>query len=145
METIVEIKTDLFMITFLIGGDKPGMPVFRANFSVYIPGEALTGVGNIIQSSIPPTNIPTNLDGQFTYMSVMPNCYHIVITAIGKAIIKWPHGEGIGQAIPTNVDLKMVISEDWKTGTANYKYMNNAGKWSEVSNAPVKALISEIN
>ncbi len=133
------------MITFLIGSNKPGSPVFKAYFSVYVPAETLTGIGNIVQSSNQPHNIPTNLEGQFTYRSVTPNSYQILITATGKPIVKWPNEGGIDTLASTNVDLEMVISNDWKTGTANYKYMNCAGKWSEITNAPVKAIMNEFN
>jgi hypothetical protein len=58
-------------------------------------------------------------------------------------MIKWPQGAGIGPVIPPNVDLRMVVTEDWKSGTANYKYCDDQGNWHEITNAPVKLVPCE--
>jgi hypothetical protein len=121
----------------------PGAPVLKVNFSVYTPGETVSGIGHITQATNPPLDIASNLNGQYTYMCVMPHNCHILITATGYPIIKWPQGAGIGPVIPINLDLRMVVSEDWKTGTANYKYLDSTGKWNEITNAPVKVITSE--
>jgi hypothetical protein len=68
----------------------------------------------------------------------MPESCHILVTTTGYPTIKWPQGGGIGPVIPPNVELRMVLSEDWKSGTANYKYQDSSGIWHEVSDAPVK-------
>lgn len=73
-------------------------------------------------------------------MCVMPNTCHILVTATGYPIIHWPHGGGVGPVIPANVDLRMVLSDDWKSGTANYKYLDKSGTWQEVNDAPVKVV-----
>lgn len=133
----VVTNVGLFIASFQIGGDKPGAPSFRINMCVYTPGETISGIGHITQAVNPPLDIPTNLQGQFTYMSVMPNNCHILVTATGTPIVKWPQGGGIGPVLPINVDLRMVLTEDWKTGKANYKYQDSKGNWQEVTNAPV--------
>jgi hypothetical protein len=138
MDQKVETMTGLFIASYEIGGEMPGSPLFKVNFSVYTPGETVHGIGHITQTTNPPLDIATNLSGQYTYMCVMPKSCHILVTATGHPIIKWPQGGGIGPVIPPNVELRMVLNEDWKSGTANYKYMDSKGMWHEVTNAPVK-------
>jgi hypothetical protein len=138
MDTKVEAMTGLFIVSYEIGGNMPGAPLFKVNFSVFTPGETVNGIGHITQATNPPLDIATNLSGQYTYMCVMPERCHILVTATGHPIIKWPQGGGIGPVIPPNVELRMVLSEDWKSGTANYKYQDSSGKWDEVTNVPVK-------
>jgi hypothetical protein len=53
-------------------------------------------------------------------------------------MIKWPQGGGIGPVIPPNAELRMVLSEDWRSGTANYKYQDSNGNWHQIADAPVK-------
>lgn len=137
MGNSVATNVGLFIASFQVGGDKPGAPSFRINMSVYTPGETISGIGHITQAVNPPLDIPTNIQGQFTYMCVMPNNYHILVTATGYPIIKWPQGGGVGPVLQPNVELRMVLTEDWKTGTANYKYQDNKGNWQEITNAPV--------
>lgn len=127
-------KTGLFLVSYDIGGDKPGAPLFKINFSIYTPGEIVSGIGHITQAINPPLDIGTTLSGQYTYMCVMPKNCHILITATGHQIIKGP------PVIPTNVELRMIVTEDWKSGTANYKYFDKEGNWHEITNAPVKSV-----
>ena len=138
MEKKSETKKGLFLVSYDIGGDMPGAPLFKINFSVYTPGETVSGIGQITQATNPPLDIGTNLCGQYTYMCVMPDTCHILITATGYPIIKWPQGGGIGPVIPPNAELRMVVTEDWKSGYANYKYIDSEGNWREITNAPVK-------
>ena len=131
-------KMGLFIVSYEIGGNMPGAPLFKVNFSVYTPGETVSGSGHITQTTNPPLDIGTNLYGQYTYMCVMPKSCHILITATGYPMIKWNPSWGIGPVIPSNTELKMVLTEDWKSGTANYKYMDSKGNWHEIKDAPVK-------
>ncbi len=132
--------TGLFNINYQVGGDKPGAPLFRLNLGVYTPAETLSGVGHITQAVSPPLDMGTSVQGNYTYMCVMPDNCHILITATGYPIIKWPKHGGVGPVIPPNCDLRMVVTDDWKTGTANYKYFDPEGNWHEVTNAPVKII-----
>lgn len=140
MNKQVEAMTGLFIVSYEIGGNMPGAPLFNVNFSVYTPGETVSGIGHITQSINPPLDIATNLSGQYTYMCVMPDSCHILINTLGYPIIKWPQGGGIGPVIMPNVELRMVVGEDWKGGTANYKYQDGNGNWHEVTNAPVRMI-----
>lgn len=131
-------KTGLFIVSYDIGGELPGAPLFKVNLSVFTPAETVSGIGHITQAVNPPLNIGTKLEGHYTYMCVMPQTCHILVTATGSMIVKWPQGGGIGPVIPCNVELRMLLAEDWVSGTANYKYLDNQGQWREVTNAQVK-------
>ncbi len=135
-----ESPTGLFIVSYEIGGNMPGAPLFKVNFSVYTPAKRVTGLGHITQAINPPLDIGTNLQGQYTYMCVMPDTCHILITATGYPIIKWPQHGGVGPVIPPNSDLRMVVGDDWKSGTANYHYLDSKGGWHEITDAPVKMI-----
>ena len=133
-----ETKCGLFIVSYEIGGHIPGAPLFKINFSVYTPEKTVAGIGQITQATNPPVDIGTNLHGQYTYMCVMPKNCHILITATGYPTTNWPPYGGVGPVIPPNTELRIVVTEDWKSGTANYKYVDSKGAWHEITNAPVK-------
>ncbi len=138
METAEKTKTGLFIANFEIGENMPGALHLALNLSVFTPEETLSGIGHITQAVNPPVNIATKISGGYTYMCVMPKNCHILVTATGYPIIKWPQGAGIGPVEQPNFELRMVLEENWKSGVANYKFMDGTGKWHEVNNAPVK-------
>jgi hypothetical protein len=133
-------KTGLFPICYEVGKAMPGAPLFSISLMVYTPGEKVSGFGEITQTTHPPLDIKTKLEGTFTYMTVMPRNVHILVVATGYPPIHWPASAGIGPVILPNVDLRMVLEEDWESGTANYKYMDAKGNWNEIKDAPVKAV-----
>ncbi|MCX7923147.1 MAG: DUF1842 domain-containing protein [Clostridia bacterium] len=144
MKAELEKATGLFIVGYEIGGDIPGAPLFKIHFSVYPPEEKVDGMGLITQATNPPLDVATNIHGHYTYMCIMPNVCHILVTATGYPIVKWPVGGGVGPIIQPNTELRMVLSEDWKSGTANYKYLDAQGQWHEITNAPVKLIKPEM-
>lgn len=131
-------QTGLFPVCYEIGGDKPGAPLFKVSLLVYTPGKSVSGYGVITQATSPPLKVETKLHGDFTYMTVMPRNVHILVVATGYPIIHWPPHGGIGPVILPNVNLRMVLTEDWKSGTANFQYLDANGKLVNIENAPVK-------
>lgn len=131
-------KVGLFVASYVIGTQQPGAPRFTVHLLVNAPTETVTGQGEITQAVNPPLNLQTRLQGSYTYMTVMPSNTHILVTATGYPIIDWPEHGGIGPVIPPNVDLRMVLTDDWRTGTANYRYMDAQGNWNSVNNVPVQ-------
>ncbi len=127
----------LFIATYEIGGNMPGAPLCKLHLTVNTPSESVHGVGKITQAINPPLDISTKVDGTFSYMCTMSNCT-ILVVATGYPIVKWPSSAGVGPVIPPNFDLRMVLEDDWKSGTANYKYMDADGNWHSIENAPVK-------
>lgn len=132
-------KTGLFIVCYEIGGSMPGAPQFKASLAVYTPGKTVTGIGHITQAVNPPLDEATSLHGTYTYMTVMPRNVHILVTAVGYPVVNWPPGAGIGPVLLPNAELRMVLSENWQTGTASFKYQLG-GNWQEVNDAPVRAV-----
>lgn len=134
-------QAGLFLVTYDIGTGMAGAPSFKVTMTVYTPEDTVSGGGNITQATNPPVNVNTQFSGQYTYMTVMPNQSKILVNATGYPVAHCPPQMGIGPVMMPNLQLQMVLSEDWQSGTANYKYCNDAsGNWTEVKNAPVKAI-----
>lgn len=127
----------LFPVAYKIGGNMPGAPLFMVHLTVNTPDRRVNGYGTITQTTNPPLSLNTKLDGDFTYMTVMPNDTHILMVLTGYPVINWPPHAGIGPVIMPNVELRMVLSDDWKSGVANYRYQDNNGNWHEINDAPV--------
>lgn len=128
----------LFIACYKIGGGKPGAPLFDLHLCVNTPDKSVSGMGQLTQAVSPPLNLKTQLTGDFTYMTVMPRNVHILVVATGYPSIAWPPGGGIGPVLQPNASIRMVLEEDWKSGTATYKYVDNKGTWRDVENAAVK-------
>lgn len=131
-------KTGLFIVSYEITTGLLGAPSFEVHLAVNTPQRVVTGQGRITNGSVhPPLEIDTRLNGDFTYMTVMPNETHILVVADGYPVIHWPSGGGIGPVIPPNTKLRMVLESDWSSGTANFSYVDANGQWQEVNNATV--------
>ncbi len=130
----------LFPVAYQIGGNMPGAPTFNVHLLVNTPNERITGYGTITQTTNPPLNIDTKLEGNYTYMTVMPNNSSILVVATGYPVINWPPNGGVGPVLMPNVELRMVLSDDWAGGTANYQYQGSDGQWQSITNAPVKKI-----
>jgi len=134
------MKTGLFPVCYEVGKGMPGAPMFKISLLVYTPAEKVNGFGEITQATSPPLDVKTKLEGSYTYMTVMPRNVHILVVLTGYPPVHWPVHGGIGPVIPPNVDLRMVLEENWQSGTANYKYLDAKGNWVEIKDAPVKAV-----
>lgn len=133
-----EQKTGFFLASYTITSGAMGAPTFNLNLGVYTPKETVHGVGQITQTTNPPLDVETKLDGSYTYMTVMPNNTHILVTATGYPIIQWPPHGGVGPVILPNIELRMVLDENWKSGTASYKYRDDQGNWHSIKDAKVQ-------
>ncbi len=135
----------LFLAQYQITTPGVGGPVFTLHLTVNTPNATVQGAGNITQTTNPPLNIGTRLNGSFTYMTVMPKNTHILITATGYPIIDFPPHAGIGPVLMPNSRLRMVLEADWKTGTAEYQYLTSNGEWKSIENAKVTSINSQNN
>ena len=131
-------KVGLFLACYQIATPRIGAPLFKLTLTVNTPEETVQGIGKITQTTNPPLDITTKLDGSFTYMTVMPDTTQILVIATGYPSIHLPPGGGLGPVILPNVELRMVLNKDWKSGTANYKYIDNQGKWHSINDAVVQ-------
>lgn len=131
-------KTGLFIATYNIGTGLDGAPNFHLGLAVNTVDKTVSGSGRITQAVNPPLDVRSNLNGTFTYMTVMPKQTHILVVATGTPAIQWPPGGGIGPVLLPNVHLRMVLDSEWKSGTAYYKYQDEDGEWHELNDVPVK-------
>ena len=136
--TTKKARMGLFVACYKIGGNRLGAPLFDLHLCVNAPAGTVTGSGRITQAVSPPLDLTANMSGDFSYMTVMPRNVHILVVATGYPAAPLLHAGGAGPAFPANVNLRMVLSEDWKVGVANFKYIDSKGAWHEVENAPVK-------
>lgn len=137
-------RTGLFIVSYEIGQPALGAPSFQLNLTVSTPNETVSGYGEITQPVSPPLDLKTQFQGQFTYMTVMPNNTHILVTGAGYPNIHWPPHGGVGPVMPPNLQLQMVLADNWQSGTANYKYLNNSGEWVSVKDAIVQAVQANV-
>lgn len=136
-------QTGLFVVSYRIGGDKPGATTFDVHLAVDTPHETVSGAGRISNGSIHPAlDVATTLEGDFTTMTVMPDRSSILVTLTGRPVISFPVGGGIGPVILPNADLRLVLDERWDTGTANYRYTADGTTWKSVTGAPVRRVDS---
>ena len=133
-----EKEVGLFPVCLEVGGNMPGAPLFTVNLLANAPAKTVSGYGEVTWTVSPPLDLKSDLKGDYTYMTVMPKNTHILIVLTGYPMIKWPAHGGVGPVLLPNVHARIVVTEDWKTGTAVYSFTDNNGKWHEVKNAPVK-------
>ena len=136
------MKTGLFIQSYQITTGLLGAPTFEIHLAVNTPQQNISGQGIVSNASIHPAmEIYTKLNGEFTYMTVMPNNTSILVNATGYPIVHFPPHGGIGPVILPNTKLTMVLESNWQTGTANYSYLDAQGNWNEIQNAKVTAIV----
>ena len=129
----------LFHACYLITTPGLGGPTFNLNLVANTPDNTVHGFGQISAPVSPPVNITTKFHGEYFAFRLF-NDTSILVLATGYPIIKWSPILGIGPVIPPNMELKMMLTGDWKSGTANYKYTDNSGNWREVKEAKVELI-----
>lgn len=127
----------LFPVSYEIkSSDGLGATKFTVHLVVNTPSRKVNGQGVVSNGSIHPAlNVPTTLEGDYTYMTVMPNETHILVVANGTG--------PIGLTTPLegpNTKLRMVLDSNWASGSANFSYVDNNGQWQEVKEATVTIL-----
>ncbi len=111
----------------------PGGLSLKVSLVVSTVTKEVNGIAHITQATNPPLDITSKVHGDYTYMCTMKNC-HILVTATGYPEIHWPKGAGHGPVILPNVQLRMILEDDWSGGTVNLKYRDSlAGPWKEVT------------
>lgn len=137
-----EVLSGTFLACYEIGNEAPGAPVCTVHLVVSPSPEpeigTVHGVGHITQTTNPPLNLPTMLNGNFVTVLVM-GVPQVSVTATGYPIIHWQPQWGIGPVLQPNVQLHMTLSGDWKSGTATYTYTDANGSHT-VQNVPVRSI-----
>lgn len=134
----MESKSGLFIVSYKIASPNLGAPTFEVHFAVNTPAKTVSGKGLVHNGTVnPPFNLHTDLRGDYTYMTVMPNNTHILVVAEGYPNIKFPPHAGIGPVILPNTKLRMVLESNWQSGKANFSYTDDKGNWQDVVDANV--------
>ncbi len=112
-----------------------GAPVLNLQLLVDTQSKHVNGFGRITQAVNPPLEFTTQLSGVFRELSVQ-NFHLTIVTASGHPLVPSPVG-----IIPPNFQLLMALSDDWKSGTAEYEYKINPedphGHWQIVRDVEV--------
>lgn len=128
----------LFIVSYEITTGAIGAPVLHTDLVVSTPSRGVTGHGNIQNASVnPPFELNSRLAGEFTYMTVMPNSTHILVTLEGSALTP-----PVQPILVQNMRIRMVLEADWSAGTATYEYVDAHGNWHTITNAKVKKVNS---
>jgi hypothetical protein len=138
MEDLMTLeKTDVFLAKYFVGMNQPLANKFLISISAQTPNESLKGETEIKIYKSPPINIVNSLVGNYKYVSIAPDSCHILITAQGYPKYKYTDESGIER--PTNpiFHLRLILSENWESGIANYDYMDKQGNWQSVTDMPV--------
>jgi len=137
------MKTGLFHLCLEIGTEAMGAQHMFISVGAFTPEKTITGIGHLTQAVNPPLDMSVNISGTYTYMCVMPKNCHIQLLLTGTPIVKTPPYGGIGPVLEPVISMVIVLTEDWKSGGANIKYLNEAGQWVELTNVPVKQVPCE--
>lgn len=129
---------ELFPACYLVGGDVPGAPLFTVNVLVNTPTRTMSGHGGVDWPIDPQWDLKTDMKGGYVTVAMMKESHKVVATLTGYPVVVWPPSAGIAPVEPPNTHLLMVLASDWKTGTATFSFMDSAGKWHEIKDAPVK-------
>jgi hypothetical protein len=133
------MKTGLFIQSYQITTGLLGAPTFEVHVAVNTPKKVITGQGVVSNNSIhPPMEIYSNLSGEFSYMTVMPNKTHILVNLKG-----FGSPSTIMPLEIQNIKLTMVLESNWQSGTANYSYLDEQGEWVDIKDAKVVAVAVE--
>jgi hypothetical protein len=125
----------LFIGSWEIGTMLPGAPLLTIHLALAAPSGTVTGLGQITQAINPPLDITSRLDGDYTYLTVMPDASHILVTVTGYPVLNMPPGGGIGPVVAPNLNLRMVLDSDWQRGTATFSYLGPDGTWQRIESA----------
>ncbi|MEH1124926.1 DUF1842 domain-containing protein [Micromonospora sp. CPCC 206061] len=135
-----EARSGLFIGSWEIGSRLIGAPLLTVHLTFDAPSGAVSGIGQLAQPTSPPMHQSSRLDGDYTYLTVMPNTSHILITLTGYPVLWWPSNGGVGPVLMPNLRLRMVLEADWQSGTANFEYLDADGTWQRVESAQAQML-----
>jgi len=131
-------RIGLFIGSWQIGTQQPGAATLKIHCTFDAPSGAVHGLGQLTQATNPPLDMASRLDGDFTYLTVMPDSSHVLVTLTGYPITQWPSHGGTGPVMLPNLSLRMLLASDWQTGTASMRYLLPNGSWQLVESAPVQ-------
>lgn len=129
---------NLFPACYLVGGNMPGTPLFRVNVLVNAPTRTMSGHGEVTWTNNQPLELKAELKGGYVTVAFVKKSRKVVATLTGYPVAIWPPAAGLEPQQVPNSHLLMVLSSDWKSGTATFSFLDSVGKWQEIKDAPVK-------
>ena len=133
-------QTGLFIAAYNIGNGSAGGVNLQIHLAVNSVNKTVSGKAHLSQATSTPLDVTSSLHGTFSYMTVMPDNSHIQLRIVGYPEIKWPSYAGIGPVILPNLDIHMVLDDDWKTGSAGFAYLDTFGQWQHLENEKVELI-----
>lgn len=129
-------REGLFPVAYRVTNGMLGATTLTMHLVVDAPTGTVHGAGRITNTDSPPVDEPTRVEGDFTYMTVMPNDTRILLVLDGSG----PLGT-ITPLIGPNLRFRAVLSGDWKTGTANYSYnVDSKPDWISENDVPMELI-----
>ena len=122
------LKPDLFLLNLRIGNDLIGGITCHLDLGISPTNKMAQGRAEVFQATNPVLYVQSIVTGPYFYMCTMEDC-HIRIDLIGY--------EDSENGSQKNFEATIVLTEDWKTGTANYSFSNN-GDWTSLSDQKVQ-------
>jgi hypothetical protein len=111
-----------------------GSPILTLDLYVHEPGRQVNGFCRITQATNPPLNLFIQLKGGFRVISYQ---------GLKLTIVETTGNEDHLPRLP-NFKLLLVLSDDWKTGTAEYEYNSNPAdphsRWQTIRDVEANAI-----
>lgn len=120
----------MFHVSYKIGEEKIGAIKFNISLFGDAPTRKLSGPGRIFQPVSPPFELFSQLRGEYSYMCTQESCKILLVL------------DGFDTEGKLNVKLRIILEDNWKTGTASYEFLRDV-KWELVENVPVKIANSQ--
>ena len=121
------METGMFLLPLIAGTGKMGAISINFNLGVSTPNRKVGGVARAFQSTNPPLDVHFDVNGDFTYMTVMPQNTHILVVLEGNNEFKG----------------RIVLESNWQSGTGSFSFIDNSGKQHGLENVPVK--LAQVN
>ena len=121
---------NVFLLNLEIGDDLIGSITRTLDLGVSPINETVDGRSVVFQAINPVLHVQSIVTGTYNYLCTNTSC-HIMITLTGYI--------DNGSSCLKNFEARILLEDDWKSGTANYSFLND-GKWTKVSNQKVKAV-----
>lgn len=111
----------------------PEAPVLNLILTFDTAKQQVRGWAEIVQSGESNRGLEENVSGVFNYTTVMGPTPSIIIKGVGAE-------KNTAAVAKLNFEFYMVLEGDFKTGTVNYWYSNNANFIQYMERIPVKNL-----
>ncbi len=127
----------LFPVNYRITTGVPGAPLLRTQLLVSTPDQRVTGFGQITQTTNPPLDIRARLNGDYGYLAFEGGS-RIMMNLKGFPVSTLPPGSGVGPVLLENIGGNLLLSSDFRSGSASFWYLDNAGIKHTIEGATVE-------